>query len=356
MISIVYVTCSPVPLVTARNPPCESPAHETRYPDDNQWAVSTSSQHEGLEVCAQFPAIAPLLNPYEDPLASSLIAAQSQPHRNLNNMPVPEAQGLDPMDQLAPPHSSGVEQQQTIPHNYTERIDSHDNFADASPMSSGSSDEMSDDEWTGTLNLKGTRVPVRALMAKAVGNPYVHTFVNCVLVGDLYACRKLSGFPKELEVELSVGPKLSTLAIQAWIRQNKTPMVQLSPATASCKFDQLVEGIRDHGVSRPSYLLPPLATSRFLTVRSCDVEKQGSTSPRAAWQSPPLCCIPGKRNHEKTDAPTASEGSHSCPHTNSQKRWRRNPSQEGKPSENPKAKVPTHWQVSTVSRDIAKVL
>jgi hypothetical protein len=192
LISIVYVTCSPVPLVMGWNPPCELPAHETRHPEDDQWVVSTFtfSQHEGSEVCAQVPAIAPLPNPYEDPLASSLIAAQSQPHRDLNNMSVPEAQGLDPMDQLAPPHSSEVEQQLIIPHNYTERIDSRDDFANAnanaSPMASGSSDEMSDDEsrWTGTLNLKGTRVPVRALMAKAVGNPYVHAFVNCVSVGD----------------------------------------------------------------------------------------------------------------------------------------------------------------------------
>ena len=286
---------------------------------------STFSQHEGSEVCTQVPAIAPLLNPYEDPLVSSLIAAQIQPRPDLS---VPEAQGLDLMDQLAPPHSSEAEQQQQIiPHNYTERIDSRGDFANAnanaSPMSSGSSDEMSDDEsrWTGTLNLKGTRVPVRALMAKAVGNPYVHAFVNCVSIGYLYACRKLSGFPKDLEVVPYVGPKLSTLAIQAWIRQNKTPMIQLSPGTGCCKFDQLVDEIRDYGVSRPSYLFPPLAISRFLTVRNCEVEKQGSTSPRAAWQSPPLCCIPGKRNHETTGAPTAAEDSHS----NSQTRGRQNP-------------------------------
>ena len=40
-------------------------------------------------------------------------------------------------------------------------------------MSSGSSDEMSDNEWTGSLNFDGTRVPVRALMAEAVVDPYV---------------------------------------------------------------------------------------------------------------------------------------------------------------------------------------
>jgi hypothetical protein len=126
MISIVYVTCSPGPLEKAWSTLSELPAHGTRYPDD-QWAA-------------------------------------------------PEAQGLAPMDWLAPPHSSRVEQQQPTPHNYTEKIDSRDDFANANArpiMSSGSSDEINDNEWTGTLNLNGTRVPVRALMAEAVGDPYV---------------------------------------------------------------------------------------------------------------------------------------------------------------------------------------
>ena len=124
---------------------------------------------------------------------------------------------------------------------------------------------MSDNEWTGMLNLDGTHVPVRALMAEAVGDRYVHAFVKCVLFGDLYACRKFSAFPNELEVELAVGPKLSTLAIQVWIRENKAPVVRLSyvDGTDNCDFDRLVEKIRAHGVSLPSYLLPPLATSRF---------------------------------------------------------------------------------------------
>ena len=56
------------------------------------------------------------------------------------------------MDWPTLPHSSGVEQQQPTPHNYAEKTDSSDDFAIASarPISSGSSDEMSDNERTGT--------------------------------------------------------------------------------------------------------------------------------------------------------------------------------------------------------------
>jgi hypothetical protein len=101
---------------------------------------------------------------------------QSQPHLDLNNIFVPDAQGLTlaPMDWPVPPHSSGVEQQQPTLHNYyTEKIDSRDDStnANARPLSSGSSDGMSDNEWTGMLNLNGTRIPVRAPMAEAVGDP-----------------------------------------------------------------------------------------------------------------------------------------------------------------------------------------
>jgi hypothetical protein len=249
----------------AWNSPSELSAHGTRFPDD-QSAAAPFPQHAGSDVYAPVPAIVPFHSPYGEPQASSSAAVQSQPHLNLNNMSVPDAQGPALMDWPAPPHSSGVEQQQ-IPHNYTERIESRDHFANANtgPMPSGSSDEMSDNEWTGTLNLNGTRVPVRALMAEAFGDPYVNAFVKCVLVGDLYTCRKLSTLPTELEIEPAVGLKLSILAIQGWIRENKAPIVRLSYVDGrdNRDFDQLVEEIRNHGVSRPSYLLPPFGISRF---------------------------------------------------------------------------------------------
>jgi hypothetical protein len=179
---------SPVPLEPACDFPSEFLAHGTPYSDD-QWAGPSYSTQAGSDVDAQVPAIASLPYPYEGPQASSSAAVQSQPHLNPNNMSVPEAQGLAPIDWPAPPHSSEAEQQQPTSHNYTESIDSRDDFPDANakPMSSGSSDEMSDSERTRTLNLNGTRVPVQALMAEAVGDPYVHGFVKCVLVGDLHA-------------------------------------------------------------------------------------------------------------------------------------------------------------------------
>src|SRR6266576_7294756 len=106
------------------------------------------------------------------------------------------------------------------------------------------------------LNLNGTRDPLQTLMSEAVGDPYVHVFIKCILVGDLPAYRKLSGLPTELKVELAVGLKLSTLEIQLWIRQNKAPMVKLSYVDGKDNFEQLVEEIRARGVSRPSYFLP----------------------------------------------------------------------------------------------------
>jgi hypothetical protein len=200
MASIIYVTCSPVPLETAWDSPFESPTHGAQYPD-NQWAGPPLPLHAGSDVHAQVPAIAPFPYPYEGPQASSSAAVQSQPHLNPNNMSVPESQGPAPTDWLAPPDSSGVKQQQPTPHNYTEKIDSRDDFANANPrpMSFGSPDEMSDNEWTRTLSLNGTRVPVRALMAEAVGDPYVHAFVKCVFVGDLFTCvQKIIVFSKRI--------------------------------------------------------------------------------------------------------------------------------------------------------------
>jgi hypothetical protein len=193
MISIVCVTCSPVPLVTAWDSPSEFPAHGTQYPE-NQWAPPPFPQHAGSDIYAQGPAITPFLDPYGDPQASSLAAVQSQLHLDQNNTTVPEARGFAPTDWLAPPYGSGVEQHQPTPYDYTENIDSHDDFASASPMSSGSSDEMSgnsdisDNEWTGMLNLDGARVPVRALMDNAVGDLYVHACFRQMRLSRRFTC------------------------------------------------------------------------------------------------------------------------------------------------------------------------
>jgi hypothetical protein len=176
------------------------------------------------------------------------------------------------MDSLALPHSGTgrVEERQLTFYNYTNSRDDFTNAntdTNARPMSSGSSDEtvMSNDEWTRTLNLNGTRADVRALMAEAIGDPCVHAFAKCELVGDLHACRKLSDLPNELRAETAVGTNITILDIQACIDENEATVVRLvscvdDPGTDS-DFDWLVQNIRAHSVSRP--LLPLLATSRF---------------------------------------------------------------------------------------------
>lgn len=191
--SVVYVTCSPVPLVAVWVSPSELPANGTR---DDQWAAPPFSQHAGSDVYARGPAMVPFLNRYGGPQASSSNAVQNQPHPSLDNVFVPESLGHARVDWPAPPHGSGAEQQQLTPHGYTERIDSRDDYADTVPMSSGSSDEMSDNEWTGTLNLNGKRIRARALMAGAIGDPYVHAFVKCVLVENSNALQKIIGIAK----------------------------------------------------------------------------------------------------------------------------------------------------------------
>ena len=173
----------------AWNSPSGLPAHATRYPG-NQWAAPPFSQHAGSDVYTQGPALAPFLNPYGGPQISSSDAVQCQPRLNPISIFVPDTQELAPMDWQAPPHSSGVEHQQPISHNHTEKIDSCDDFAIAiaiaRPMTSGSSDEVNNNKWTGTLNLNGTRIPVRALMAEAGGDLYVHVLSSNAYQLEIY--------------------------------------------------------------------------------------------------------------------------------------------------------------------------
>lgn len=171
----------PVPLVTAWDFASELPAsaHETRFPDD----PSHFSQHAGSDVHAQDPVMVPFPNPYGGPQASSSAVAEDQPHLDdLYNMFVPGSQleEIAAVDWSASSDSSGVEQQHPSPLNHTDKIDYHGSFAkeDARPMSSGSSDEMGDNNWTVTLNLNGTRVSVRTQMGSKVGDPYVHASLN----------------------------------------------------------------------------------------------------------------------------------------------------------------------------------
>ncbi len=96
------------------------------------------------------------------------------------------------------------------------------------------------------------------------------------------------------------------------MREKNAPMVRLSymDGMNDGDFDQLVDTIRAHGVSRPSLLTSWSRRPHTLTVRNCDVGEPGATSPCAPWQRPHLCCIPGRRDPEPTDAANAAKGPH----------------------------------------------
>jgi hypothetical protein len=226
-------------------------------------------------------------------------------------------------------HDSGAGQQQQLPYEYVETPNHHHADGDHAnsspgPTAVGTLGETSVNEWSGTLhsNWNGTYAHARALGTEAVGDPYAHAFVNKkISKKNSHSCRKLSTWPKDLQLELVADSEISTLDIQAWIRQTKAPLVRLGHKDGTDKryFDKLIETIRNaRGVSLvlrlstaincPTFQLTdfflPLAPwclgliSRlfFLTiVRNCEMGEPpelGPTSPRAAWQSPALCCIP----------------------------------------------------------------
>ena len=242
------------------------PAYETRFPDDHP---APFFHHTGSDVRAQDLTMVPLSDPYRDLQASGSAAV---PHLNQDNIFMPEGQEFAPVDRPASPLRGGVEQQHSTPRNYTKKIGYRDDLTNknARPMLTGSSDEMGDKDWTGMLKLDDMSVFVRALMARKVGDPYVHAIIKCVLVGGLHPHRKLSNLPIKLDVELAAGRKLSSLDIQGWIHEFKISMVQLSHIDGmdNCDFDKLVEKIRAHGVSRPSYLLPPSRPHAFDSMQS----------------------------------------------------------------------------------------
>lgn len=195
MISIVYVTL-PVPLVTPWDFPSQLSTHETEY-SDGEWTAQYLSQHTGLDFYTQDPPIVPFFNGGLD--LSGSAAVQNQPHPNLNNMSAPEARGLVPMECSVPSHNSGVEQPQPTPHDDAEKIASRNDFANANvrPMSPGLSNEMpmNDNGWNGTLNWNETRAHVRALIANATGDTYVHASLNAYS-GRFTCAQKIIGFAK----------------------------------------------------------------------------------------------------------------------------------------------------------------
>jgi len=164
------------------------------------------------------------------PIPSNNLRVQEPLHSTLN---LPTA-SEDPMPDTV---SSGVwqQQQQQIPHEYTGTLNDGSDSENTSPgpMVPGAFGEMSDNGWTGRLysNWNGTYTHARALAAEAIGDPM------------------LSAWPKYLQLELVVDSEISTLDIQAWIRQTKAPLVRLGYDTNGtdnkCYFDNLVETLRN---------------------------------------------------------------------------------------------------------------
>ena len=79
------------------------------------------------------------------------------------------------------PSAVGQQQQQVIPHEYTEGLNAGSDFENTSPgpMALGTFGEMSDNEWIGRLysNWNGTYAHAQALPAEAIGDPYAHPFL-----------------------------------------------------------------------------------------------------------------------------------------------------------------------------------
>lgn len=148
--------------------------------------------------------------------------AQETLHSTLNLPTPPE----DPMPDTVP---SGVWQQQQIPHEYIESLNVGGDSENISPgpIALGAFG----DEWTGRLysNWDGTYAHARALAAEAIGDPM------------------LAAWPKYLQLELVVDSEISTLDIQAWIRQTQAPLVRLEDTNGTDKdyFDNLVETLRN---------------------------------------------------------------------------------------------------------------
>ena len=126
----------------------------------------------------------------------------------------------------------------------------------------------------------------------------MRAFAKLLLGGDLRSRRKLSAWPKDLQLEKVADP-IPTLDIQAWMHKTKVPVVRVGSidGTDNWNFDQLVGAVRNGGgVSRSSRWLPLTFRLTHLIVRHCEVGEPwrdpGPTSPCASWQYPAMCCTP----------------------------------------------------------------
>ena len=142
---------------------------------------------------------------------------------------------------------------------------------------------MSGDEWTGKLFSNGTFVYAQAQAKEATRDPYANAFVTLLFEDLVHSRRMLSEWPEDLQLEHVPVPNISSLDIQTWMLKTKAAVVRLRcpDQMDNWVFDQFVEELRNHRGESPSRRLPTLAVSRLqLTVRSCEVGKQGQTLDR----------------------------------------------------------------------------
>ena len=199
-----------------------------------------------------------VINPVEGTQASSSAAEQTQPQ-------VQSAQELIPMHLLANDTGRNL----AIP--------------SAGPTTVGAIHVMSGDEWTGRLFSNGTFVYAQAQAKEAARDPYANAFVTLLLDDLVHSRRMLSEWPEDLQLEHVPVPNISSLDIQTWMLKTKAAVVRIRclDQMDNWVFDQFVEELRNHRGESPSRRLPTLAVSRLqLTVRSCEVGKQGQTLDR----------------------------------------------------------------------------
>ena len=187
-ISIVYVICSPVPLVTVLHSPPIFAAHGTHYMTDDQWLGPPIHQCTGSGSHMHIPATGSVLrvNQYEGPQSFSPAAVQIQPQFYPVDMQVPGAQGLAPVEGSVSRHGSEVEQQQPMVHDYMGACSAKGDLANTN-----AGNMML---WTGALFLNGVWAQARAPKTESVRDPYAHSFqeasMNLTSTQDAFSVAK----------------------------------------------------------------------------------------------------------------------------------------------------------------------
>ena len=247
-------TGSLAPLIAVLHSPYISAAQGTQCTMNDRWSGLPVNQCTGSGSHMHVPATGPVLNQHEGPQSFSPAAVQFQFNSISMDVPVTQLEGLAPVHVLVSRHSSGVEQQQPMPHDYTgpgalNVSGNHANTNTGNAML-----------WTGSLYLNGVYAQARASKTEAVRDPYAHSFRETPISLTLPR-RMLSAWPKILSLECVAAPNISTLDIQAWLHETAAPLVRIHGTDSN--FDRLVGEVRNSGdVSLPRRWLPALAISR----------------------------------------------------------------------------------------------